>query len=113
MKRIIFLAVLCVMMSTTKVKADVKEMKATAYCLQGQTAKGTDTKYGICAGKREWLGKQVSVYTKYGNYYLGTYIVEDTGGEAVKNGEVLDLWFPDKELCNRFGCVDIIAIFED
>ena len=110
----VMLVVLFIFTNIISVNAqEIKEMKATAYCLQGQTAIGTQARYGICAGKKEWVGKQVIVFTKANNLYLGTYIIEDTGGATIKNGDVLDLWFPTKDLCDRFGCVDIIAIIGD
>lgn len=113
MKRLILLILLSLAMTTTSVNAEVHEMKATAYCIQGQTASGTNTRYGICAGKPEWIGKKASVFLKYNAHYLGTYIVEDTGGESIKNGEVLDLWFQSEDLCKKFGCVDVRVVIEE
>ncbi len=92
---------------------EVKEMKATAYCLQGQTASGTVTRFGICAGKKEWIGKQVFIFRKSDNKYLGAYIIEDTGGDAIKNGEVIDIWLPNEQMCKDFGTKDIIAFIGD
>lgn len=105
--------ILIYMLFPVKAYAMDIEMKATAYCLRGQTASGTQTRYGICASKKEWIGRTVSIYTKYNGFYLGTYVIEDTGGEAIKSGKVIDLWFPSKELCDQFGCVDVVVRFED
>ena len=69
----------------------VIQMKSTAYCLKGLTKTETQTRYGICAGKDEWLGKIIAVYEnnngKIGKY-LGHYVCEDTGGQAIKSGKV-------------------------
>ena len=82
-------------------------MEATAYCINGITASGTKTRVGIAAAKREWLGKTAIVYTadKYGNpeEFVGNYKIEDTGGEAISSGRVIDIWLPTHEECIYFG----------
>ena len=92
-------------------------MKATAYCLNGTTATQTKTRPGICAGKREWFGKYAVVYAddngEIGNL-IGIYRVEDTGGEAIRSGRVLDIWMPTEEECFQFGRRDVhVFIMEE
>lgn len=92
-------------------------MKATAYCLNGTTATQTQTRKGICAGKREWFGRYAVVYAdnngEIGNL-IGIYKVEDTGGEAIRSGRVLDIWMPTEEECFQFGRRDVhVFIMEE
>lgn len=83
---------------------------ATAYCLTGTTASGTQTtEYRTVAGKREWFGMGIHIWLDDGDgivkpeNYLGRYIVEDTGGETVKTGRVIDIYMPKYEDCKQFG----------
>lgn len=92
-------------------------MKATAYCLNGTTATQTQTRKGICAGKREWFGRYAVVYAdnngEIGNL-IGIYKVEDTGGEAIRSGRVLDIWMPTEAECFQFGRRDVhVFILEE
>ena len=83
------------------------QMTATAYCIDGTTATGTHTRRGIAAGKREWFGKKVAVYLDDGEgnpgAFWGYYTIEDTGGEPIRNGKVIDIWMPDYDECMKFG----------
>lgn len=92
---------------------DFKEMKATAYCLQGQTASGEYTREGICAGRPEWIGKTIAVYYndngKIGDF-LGYYEIKDTGAEPIKKGYVIDIWMEDKESCKQFGTQNVYVL---
>ena len=80
---------------------------ATAYCQSGITASGTQTRKGICAAKKEWIGKTIVIYQrlpgdKIGNM-IGIYECLDTGGtEGIKTGKVIDIWEPDLEGCQEF-----------
>lgn len=80
---------------------------ATAYCQSGTTASGTQTRKGICAAKKEWIGKTIVIYQrlpgdKIGNM-IGIYECLDTGGtEGIKTGKVIDIWEPDLEGCQEF-----------
>ena len=89
---------------------------ATAYCDHGITASGEETRVGICAAKREWIGKTVIIYQRLpGNKVgemIGIWEIKDCGGtESLKDGKVIDIWCSDLEKCqemmNRFyenGC---------
>ena len=92
------------------------QMKATAYCLSGSTATGTPVREGIAASKREWFGKTVSLYTNdNGNpgQFIGRYVIEDTGGDNIRNGRVIDVWLPTYEQCKQFGRKNVIVVLED
>ena len=59
------------------------KMLTTAYCDNGITASGVEARYGICAGKKEWLGKTVILYKRNEDgtigELLGIFEVLDTG----------------------------------
>lgn len=91
-------------------------MIATAYCLKGKTATGTQTRPGIAASKREWFGKKCRVYLNDNGepgQLVGEYTIEDTGGRPIRNGSVIDVWLPTEDECFQFGskCV-LIEILE-
>lgn len=102
------------------VKADSKvelfRTKATAYCLTGKTASGAYTTEGrTVASKPEWIGSTMIVWLDDGDgrikdeNYLGTYEVQDTGGENVKNGKVIDIYNGCYEWCINFGTKNVIV----
>lgn len=115
----VILMIFVVVFSTLDLLQDVKaamndvetddayiEMQATAYCIDGTTATGTHTRRGICAGKREWFGKTAVVYAdNHGEIgdLIGIYKVEDTGGDPIRNGKVLDIWVPSYDEAIQFG----------
>lgn len=89
-----------------KSKLNLHSMIATAYCLDGTTATGTHTRQGVAAGKREWFGKTVRVYWNDNGQpgsLIGEYTIEDTGGKAIRNGSVIDIWMPTRDECMEFG----------
>jgi len=92
------------------------KMLATAYCINGTTATGTQTRVGIAASKPAWFGKTISVYQlKDGkpSTLIGKYVVEDTGGENIQNGKVIDIWLPTYEECKVFGCKRVVVYLGD
>jgi len=81
-------------------------MIATAYCLTGSTAMGTTPRLGVAASKPSWFGKTVKVYTNSNGQpgkLIGTYTIEDTGGEPIRTGSVIDIWLPTESECFEFG----------
>lgn len=83
-----------------------KSMIATAYCIDGTTASGTHTRQGIAAAKKEWIGKTAKVYRNANGSVgelIGEYVIEDTGGESIQNGSVIDIWMPTRDECLQFG----------
>lgn len=108
-KRTLALTLLLLVMGTSEVMAAEKAW-ATAYCKTGTTASGTQTtEYRTVAGKREWFGMGIHLWLDDGDgiikdqNYLGRYIVEDTGGEPIRAGRVIDIYMPEKEDCRQFG----------
>lgn len=99
------------------VKADeIRNVKATAYCLdKNLTAMETKPRFGVVAGKREWLGKTCIAWFDDGDgqikphNYFGTFCFEDLGGsDAIKAGYVIDVWIEGYENAKQFGCKDLI-----
>ena len=81
-------------------------MIATAYCLNGTTATGTQTREGVAASKREWFGKTARVYKNDGGApgdLICEVVIEDTGGRPIRNGSVIDIWMPTRDQCMNFG----------
>lgn len=81
--------------------------RATAYCLSGKTASGEEVREGICAGKKEWLGKTIYIYKRLPDDsigdLIGIYECLDTGGtKAIRNGKVVDIWCEDYSSCKEF-----------
>ena len=122
MKKVLITAVVSMFMLLsvgkieTKAETTILPMKATAYCLKGQMSDSTYTRLGVCAGKKEWLGKTVAVYLNIGGTignFLGYYDVCDTGGEAIRTGKVLDIWLPTKAECAAFGNQDVFVVVVD
>lgn len=90
-------------------------MIATAYCLTGLTATETQARPGIAASKREWFGKTAKVYKNQNGdvgELIGTYVIEDTGGKAIQNGSVIDIWLPTEEECKQFGRKTVYVVIE-
>lgn len=92
-------------------------MQATAYCLNGRTASGEQTRIGIAASKPEWIGKTMAIYLqdadgKAGSF-LGYFEVKDTGGESIRSGRVVDLWLPTYEECIAFGRKNVVVFLID
>lgn len=85
---------------------ELHSMVATAYCLTGSTATGTTPRGGVAASKPSWFGKTVKVYTNNAGQpgkLIGTYTIEDTGGEPIRTGSVIDIWLPTESECFEFG----------
>lgn len=104
----------------TETTTEILNVKATAYCYNsGTTATGTVPKEGrTLAGKREWFGKTAILYVDKGNgieseNYIGTYIVEDTGGEPIRNGYVVDVFIEKYEDAKQFGSKKVIVVLID
>ena len=93
------------------------KMQATAYCLKGLTAAETQVRPGIVASKPEWFGKVASIYLQDENgnagKFLGNFIVEDTGGKAIRSGKVIDIWMPTEEECFAFGRKNVIVYINE
>lgn len=122
MKKFLITLLIAVIAFSTPVKAETEfyTAKATAYCLKGTTATGTPVTEGrTVASKPEWYGKTMIMYEDDGDglikseNYIGTYVVEDTGGEPVRKGYVIDVFIPDLQTAKNFGCKQVIFILVD
>lgn len=119
MKRILIVTALLFMMGATTTEAATR-CWATAYCKTGTTASGTQTtEHRTVAGKLEWFGRGIHIWLDDGDgqikpeNYLGRYIVEDTGGDPIRKGRVIDIYMPVKEDCKQFGGRRIIYELEE
>lgn len=87
----------------------VIRMLTTAYCHGTVTATGNRTRRGICAVRREWIGKTALVWkcedSDMGEF-LGIWECLDTGFGAdsdgdgmgsIQEGRVIDMYFPTQE----------------
>ena len=120
MKRILIAAVLMALAMTVSTKAEVRKGWATAYCLTGKTASGTYTTANrTVAGRRKDFGKTVHIWLDDGDgqikpeNFVGTYVIEDTGGKPIREGRVLDIYMPKYNDCKQFGGRRIIYIIEE
>ena len=122
MRRFLIALITAVIAFSTPVKADTEfhTAKATAYCLKGETATGTQVTEGrTIASKPEWFNKCMVMFEDDGDgvikpeNYLGTYIVEDTGGEPIRKGYVIDVYIEDYDRAIQYGSKDVIFMIID
>ena len=107
------------MLMAIAMTASVQRGWATAYCLTGKTASGTYTTANrTVAGRRADFGKTVHIWVDDGDgqikdeNFIGSYVIEDTGGEPIQAGRVLDIYMPSQEDCKAFGGKRIIYMVE-
>ena len=116
-KEIIAMLLLAANMFSDKIpfkEENIFKIKTTAYCTGTITATGKEPRVGICAGKKEWLGKLVFVFEnndgEIGNF-IGCWECEDTGfgtdkdGDGIgtiQEGKVIDMYFPTYEECKEW-----------
>lgn len=94
-------------LETPDIDTTLYPAKVTAYLDSGYTKSGKYTRTGICAGKEEWLGCVAVVYKRMPDGsvgdFIGRYEILDTGGtQALKNGDVIDVWVPNDAVCTDF-----------
>ena len=75
-----------------------EKMTATAYCMGHHTANGSSVHVGGCAVSSEHLGDIAIIYT-IGGEFLGYYECNDTGGEPIESGYVIDLYRTNETQC--------------
>lgn len=116
-KRIALLTTISSMLITADVRAEVitKNCWATAYCITGTTASGSQTtEHRTVASKTEWFGMRMLIWEDDGDgiikpeNFIGDYVVEDTGGQPIRNGNVVDIYMPDYIDCKQFGGKKVI-----
>ena len=96
---------------------EIKKCWATAYCDYGTTASGTTTTENrTLAAMRKDFGKTAYLYLDDGDgiirqdNFIGKYICEDTGGDPIKKGYVVDVYIPDYDRCMQFGAKRVIVL---
>jgi 3D (Asp-Asp-Asp) domain-containing protein len=87
---------------------DIVEVSATAYCLEGETKAGTETRRGIVAADPGVLplGTVIRV-DGLADRHNRRYVVEDTG-RAIKGREI-DIYMPSCDAAKDFGRRDARA----
>lgn len=91
-------------------------MHATAYCYGTTRCDGKPVRKGICAAKPEWYGKTAAIYEDAGGVpgeFIGYYECLDTGGDAIKSGDVIDIYSPSEEWCIQFGRRNVLVFLID
>lgn len=86
---------------------EISEIKTTAYTSKKDaiTYSGKKVREGICAGAK-WMvdeGDWVAMlWTVDGTEFLGYYELLDLGGEPIRKGYVIDVWFEDLDQCKEW-----------
>ena len=99
MKKLIALAVISLMISPLMVTAEdeveggLPLIRTTVYYAPegAKTSTGKTARYGIVAFDPAYYGKTCILYTE-NHEYIGIFECEDTGGERVRTGRVLDVY---------------------
>ena len=91
---------------------ELQPVKITGYNLRGVTASGIETQPGICAYRKEDIGKTARIYNA-DKELIGEYLIADTGkkGGAIRRGEVVDIWQETREACfaiTQNGFIEIV-----
>lgn len=82
------------------------KMRVSCYCEHGITATGIHTRYGIAAGRKQWLGyvAELNAINPDGSIgeFIGYFEFKDTGagmdtdgdgkGDSIINGQSIDVW---------------------
>ena len=107
------LMAMAILTMPTTARAEARPVNITGYCLKGITASGAETHEGICAYRREDIGKIARVYDAEMNL-IGEYEIADTGkkGGKVRKGETVDIWKATKEECYQTTQQGFIEIVE-
>lgn len=117
MKRILAIVILTILILPIRANAEeLHTAKATWYCLHGTTATGIQTRPGIVASKREWMGKTMIMYEDPGDHmihpelFMGIYEIEDTSSpdKPVGKGYVIDIWIDSYDEAKQNGVKNII-----
>ena len=87
-------------------------VRITGYCLKGRTASGIETQSGICAYRREDIGKTANIYNA-NMELIGTFLIADTGrkGGAIRRGEAVDIWKETRAECfalTQNGFIEVV-----
>lgn len=95
-------------------EVELKSMHTTAYCQGTVTASGVPVREGICAVKKEWIGKTALVFANNNGQcgeLIGIYECLDTGFGAdsdgdgigsIQEGKVIDVYFSTLDRCKEW-----------
>ena len=108
---------MCVLLIYRTVRAEEAHeqlipVKITGYCLKGHTASGIETQEGICAYKREDIGKIANIYNA-DMELIGPFLIADTGrkGGSIRRGEAVDIWKETRAECyalTQNGFIEVV-----
>lgn len=105
------------------------KIRCTCYCEHGTTGTGKKTRYGIVAGRKEWIGytAELNAVNEDGSVgeFIGFFEFQDTGagmdsdgdgiGDTIKNGQSIDVWINSLSEAyawrDRYGDYVYIKIF--
>lgn len=82
-------------------RGDRIKVSVTAYCIEGETKSGVQTRRGIVAADPNVLPIGTIVRVEGLKSHNGRYIVQDTGRAIM--GRELDIFMPDCSAAKRFG----------
>lgn len=106
------------------------KIRCTCYCEHGSTGTGKKTRYGIVAGRKEWIGytAELNAVNEDGSVgeFIGFFEFQDTGagmdsdgdgiGDTIKNGQSIDVWINSLSEAyawrDRYGDYVYIKIFK-
>ena len=111
--RVVVIALAAFLLAPATAHAEVQAVNITGYCLKGTTASGTETHEGMCAFRREDIGKVARVYDADMNL-IGEFDIEDTGrkGGKVRKGETVDIWRATRQECFQLTQKGFIEVVE-
>ena len=107
---------LCVLLIFRVARAEeaheVVPVRITGYCLRGRTASGIETQPGICAFRREDIGKTANIYNA-DMELIGTFLIADTGrkGGLIRQGKAVDIWMETRAECyalTQNGFIEVV-----
>lgn len=104
MKGFVLVSIACMFAAATSAqpqRGDRIKVSVTAYCIEGETKSGVQTRRGIVAADPDVLPIGTVVRVDGLKSHNGRYIVQDTG-RAIK-GRELDIFMPDCNAAKRFG----------
>lgn len=79
----------------------LERVNATIYCSGNTTADGSPIREGICAVAPDHIGQTVLIYT-LDRELLGIWEAKDTGGQTIKDGHVIDVYFSSEDAGKEF-----------
>lgn len=111
------LAISCFVANAKENDSEFIKMEATAYCTGKVRCDQGYVREGICATDAKHYGMIACIYDMNADGtvgdFIGYYECLDTGGESIKNGDVIDIYNPSYDWCIEFGSRDVLVKFID